>query len=134
MRITGIYAALAALLVLILAFRVSLARRSAGVGSGDGGGAHAFLARRIRAHGNAIETLPLALLLLLILEINQTERVLVHLFGILLIVARILVAIGLTRSPGLTPERAVGFVLTWLVVGAMSLLLLWQWVVTWLVT
>lgn len=124
MRITAIYAALAALLVLVLAARVVIARNARKVGFGDGGDRD--LARRIRAHANALENLPLALLLLLLLELNQTQPVLLHGLGIVLIVARIAHAIGLSRSSGHSVGRFGGTGLTWLVMLAMALLLLWQ--------
>ena len=124
MRITAIYAALAALLVLVLAARVVIARNTRKIGLGDGGDGD--LARRIRAHANALENLPLALLLLLLLELNQTQPVLLHGLGIALIVARIAHAIGLSRSSGYSVGRFSGTGLTWLVMLAMALLLLWQ--------
>lgn len=131
MRITGIYAAIAALLVLLLALRVTLGRRSSKVGIGDGG--DSVLARRIRVHANAVEYLPLALLLLLILELNQTQPLLLHVFGCVLIAARLIHAFGLSYSSGNSAGRAVGFGLTWFVIAAMAVLLLWQWIVTWLI-
>jgi uncharacterized protein len=131
MRITGIYAAIAALLVLLLALRVTLGRRSSKVGIGDGG--DSGLARHIRVHANAIEYLPLALLLLLILELNQTQPLLLHVFGCVLIAARLIHAFGLSMSSGNSPGRAIGFGLTWLAIAAMALLLLWQWIVTWMI-
>lgn len=131
MRITGIYAAIAALLVLLLALRVTLGRRSSKVGIGDGG--DSGLARRIRVHANAIEYLPLALLLLLILELNQTQPLLLHVFGCVLIAARLIHAFGLSTSSGNSAGRAVGFGLTWLAIAAMAVLLLWQWIVTWMI-
>lgn len=132
MRITGIYAALAALLVLILALRVTLGRRSNKTGIGDGG--DSALAQRIRVHANAIEYVPLALLLLLLLELNQTQPLLLHVFGCVLIAARLIHAWGLTNAPGNSPGRAIGFTLTWLDIAVMALLLLWQWAVTWLIS
>jgi uncharacterized membrane protein YecN with MAPEG domain len=127
MRITGIYAAIATLLVLILAARVSLGRRSTRIGIGDGG--HHDLNKRIRAHANALENLPLALLLLLILELDQTQPLLLHVFGIALIVGRIAHAIGLSKTSTVSAGRAIGAVLTWGVMAVMALLLLWQWLV-----
>ena len=132
MRITGLYAAIAALLVVFLAVRVTLRRRAIGVGIGNGG--DATLARRVRAHANATEYLPLALLLLLILELDQTAPLLLHVFGCLLILARLLHAFGLSTSQGVTPGRAVGISLTWLTVAAMALLLLWQTLAVWILT
>lgn len=132
MRITGLYAALAALLIVILGVRVSMRRRAARIGIGSGG--DPVLAQRIRVHANATEYLPLSLLLLLILELNQTQPLLLHVFGCVLIASRLLHAAGLTSSPALTPGRAVGIALTWLVLAAMALLLLWQVVATWVLT
>jgi uncharacterized membrane protein YecN with MAPEG domain len=132
MRITGIYAAILALLIVILAVRVTLRRRAVGIGIGNGG--DAVLTRRIRVHANAAEYVPLALLLLLILELNQTQPMLLHVFGCVLIAGRLLHAYGLSSSPGLTPGRGIGMVLTWLVIAVMALLLLWQVLATWILT
>jgi uncharacterized protein len=124
MHVTGIYAALGALLLLVLAVRISLARRSARVGIGDGGNHE--LSRRIRAHANAAEHLPIALLLLLLLDLGQTPPSWLHVFGVLLIVGRVLHAIGLSRTAGPSPGRVLGMVLTWGVMLVMALLLLWK--------
>ena len=132
MRITGLYAAIAALLVVIFGVRVSLRRRAIKVGIGNGG--DSILAQRVRAHANAIEYLPLALILLLILELNQTQPLLLHVFGCMLIAGRLLHAYGLSSSPALTPGRAVGMVLTWAVIAIMALLLIWQVLALWVLT
>lgn len=125
MHITGIYVALATLLVLILAGRVSTGRGAAKVGLGDGGD-HELL-KRIRAHANAVENLPLALLLLLLLELDQSRPSWLHVFGCVLIAGRILHAIGLSRSSKESVSRFLGTLLTWGVMLVMALLLLWQW-------
>ena len=131
MRITGLYAAIAALLILILAVRVSLGRRSSKIGLGDGG--DTFLARRIRVHGNAVEYVPLALVLLLVLELNQTQAVLLHVFGCILIAGRLIHAFGLSSASGVSAGRAIGSALTWLDIAAMALLLIWQTLGTWII-
>lgn len=125
MHITGLYVALAALLVLVLALRVVLRRRSVRVSLGDGDDKE--LKKRIRVHANAVEYLPLALLLLLLLDLNQTQAIVLHGFGIVLIAARVVHAYGLSRTGGTSLERFNGTLLTWLVMLAMALLLLWQW-------
>jgi uncharacterized membrane protein YecN with MAPEG domain len=124
MKITGIYAAIAALLIVFLAIRVVAFRRSAKIGLGDDNNPE--MRKRIRAHGNAIEYLPLGLFLLLILELNQTAPILLHCFGILLIVARLFHAWGVSHHSGLTPGRMIGVLLTFGLLIVMSLLLLWQ--------
>ena len=49
-----------------------------------------------------------------------------HACGIVLIAARTLHAYGLSRTGGTSPERFAGTGLTWLVMLAMALLLIWQ--------
>ncbi|HEX7370838.1 MAG TPA: MAPEG family protein [Rhodanobacteraceae bacterium] len=124
MLIAAFYTALGALLVLVLAVRVMWLRNKRGVGLGGGG--NEDLVRAIRAHANATEYLPIALLLLLLLAFEQTRPGLLHLFGIVLIVGRILHAIGLSGSPGRSFGRVVGIALTVLVTLAMAILLLWR--------
>jgi uncharacterized membrane protein YecN with MAPEG domain len=124
MHITGIYAALATLLVLILAARVSTARLTGKIGIGDGGDHE--LIKRIRAHANAVENLPLALLLLLILELDHTGAAWLHLFGCVLIAGRILHAIGLSRSSKESAPRFLGTALTWGVMLVMAIMSLWR--------
>jgi uncharacterized membrane protein YecN with MAPEG domain len=124
MKITGLYAALAALLVVFLAVRVVLRRRATKVGLGDGN--NPDLLQCIRVHANAVEYVPLYLLLMLIIELNQTLPILIHVFGIVLIVARLLHAWGVSHHRGLSAGRALGAGLTVLGIVLMAILLLWQ--------
>ncbi|KAB2896953.1 MAG: hypothetical protein F9K31_12645 [Dokdonella sp.] len=124
MHITGIYVALATLLVIALSLGVSLRRRQVKVGLGSGG--DTTLLQRIRAHANALEYLPLSLLLLLCLELDQTPVAWLHACGSTLIVARILHAVGLFHSAGTSFGRLFGTLLTWGVMLAMAALLLWR--------
>jgi uncharacterized membrane protein YecN with MAPEG domain len=109
--ITAHYAGLLAILVLVLAARVVMVRRATSIGLGDGG--NALLLTRIRIHANAAEYVPLALLLMLILEINGTSAGRLHGLGIALVVGRIAHAQGLSQSSGTTAGRLIGNVLTW---------------------
>ena len=127
MHITGIYAALATLLVLLLAVRTSAGRHGKRIYTGDGGDADMFL--RIRAHANAIENLPLALLLLALLEWNQTAPPWLHACGCVLLAGRILHALGMSIRAFSGIGRVTGSALTWGVMAAMAVLLLWQWAV-----
>jgi len=124
MRITGLYVALGVLLVLVLAIRVVVRRWTLRIGIGDGDDKE--LRKRIRAHGNAIEYLPIGLLALLLLDLDGTTPVLLHVFGVALILARAVHAFGLSRTGGTSPERAVGITLTFLTLLAMAVLLLMQ--------
>jgi hypothetical protein len=124
MRITGLYVALGVLLVLVLAIRVVMRRWTARIGIGDGDDKE--LRKRIRAHGNAIEYLPIGLLALLLLDLDGTTPVLLHVFGVALILARAVHAFGLSRTGGVSPERFFGITLTFLTLLAMAVLLLLQ--------
>lgn len=127
MAITGIYAALCVLLLLILSARISLRRNTEKIGIGTG--KDEVMARRIRVQGNFVEYVPMALLLLLVLEANQTAPWLLHTFGIALVLARIAHAIGLSGSAGTSSGRFLGTMVTWLLMLAMAVLLLWQWLI-----
>ena len=124
MRMTGLYVALGVLLVLVLAIRVVVRRLTLRIGIGDGDDKE--LRKRIRAHGNAIEYLPIGLLALLLLDLDGTAPVLLHVFGVALIVARAAHAFGLSRTGGTSPERFFGITLTCLTLLAMAVLLLMQ--------
>jgi len=113
--------------VLVLSVRVVLARRRHKVVLGDGG--EKELMKCIRAQANAVEYLPLALLLLLSLEWNQTQPAIVHACGIVLIVARVIHGIGLSVTGGMSSGRFFGTALTWIVMLVMALLLIWEQVV-----
>ena len=112
--ITALYAGLLGVLMLILAFRVVAVRRTTSIGLGDGG--DALLLSRIRIHGNAAEYVPLALILMLILELNGGSARWLHVLGIALLVGRVAHVQGLSRSTGTSAGRFVGNILTWSVI------------------
>lgn len=117
--ITMLYAGLCTLLVLVLAIRVIARRLQAKIGIGDGGDNE--MQRRVRAHSNAVEYLPLALLLLGGMELNGYPNAVIHGFGVTLLVSRLLHAWGLSRRSGASPGRFVGTLVTLLLMVAMSL-------------
>jgi uncharacterized membrane protein YecN with MAPEG domain len=116
--ITLLYAALCTLLVLALAARVIAFRFRNRIGLGDGGNPE--LQRRIRVHANAIEYLPLALLLLGGMELNGIDDAWIHGFGATLLLSRVLHAWGLSRHGGTSVGRFSGTVLTFLLMLAMA--------------
>jgi uncharacterized protein len=122
--VTSIYAALAIVLLLSLAYRVVQVRRSEKIGLGEGGSTQ--LQRRIRAHGNAVENIPIALIGLLLLELGGMQAWVLHLLGAVLIVSRVLHAIGVSSRSGVSFGRFWGMLGTWLVLLAMAVLLLLQ--------
>jgi len=108
--ITALYAALLALLLIVLGLRVVGLRRRLRVGLGDGG--QGTLQQAVRVHGNAVEWALPVLLLMLVAELNRASPLLLHAAGIALLVGRLLHAAGLGRSAGGSPGRVLGMVVT----------------------
>jgi uncharacterized membrane protein YecN with MAPEG domain len=106
----------------VLALRVVMQRRKGAIGLGDGGDRD--LQQCIRVHANAIENLPLALLMLLVLELRGIPAPWLHGLGAALILARILHAWGFSRRKGVSFGRFAGTLGTWLVMLAMAAMLL----------
>lgn len=81
-----------------------------------------LLQRKVRAFGNFIEYVPLALLFILTLELMQAQTWLLWLLGSSLTLGRITYAWGVIRTYGPSPGRAAGSFLTWFVyiVGASA--------------
>jgi hypothetical protein len=83
-----IYASLSSLLIIWLSFHVVKLRRKHRISIGDGN--REVLKVAIAAHANAIEYIPIALLLLFALEYNQGSLLLVHFLGLSLVISRLL--------------------------------------------
>ena len=90
-------------------------------GLGDGGDPD--LQRAIRVHANFIEYTPFALLLLLLVEMTTANALVVHAFGIALVVSRALHAQGLGATAGYSRGRYLGTLGTWVVITGLALLL-----------
>lgn len=119
--ITPLYAAVLALLLVGLTFRVVQLRRRHRIGIGDG--ENRELSKAIRAHGNATETIPIALLLLLLCELSSFGATFLHGLGIALLVGRGLHAFGISRHSGSSFGRFVGMVITLLAIIVMAVVL-----------
>lgn len=122
--VTAIYAALLGLMLLVLKFRVIGARRRLLVDVLDGG--ERDVTRRMRVHGNFAEHVPIALILMAVVEVNGAEPWNIHALGIVLIIARVLHAHGLESIPGKSFGRAAGVLGTSAVILASALIALWQ--------
>ncbi len=116
--ITSIYASLAALLIVRLSLSVIKLRRKNRISVGDGGNEALQLA--IRAHANAVEYIPITLLLLLMLELNKAPTILIHILGATLLVGRILHAMGLPTKD--FKKRVLGMQITIYLLIALAIL------------
>jgi len=85
-----------------------------------GVGGDTVLERRIRAHGNFIESVPIALVLLYLLEQTGVDPVYIHAFGIALVLARVAHAQGISATAGRSARRFYGSIGTLLVIAALS--------------
>lgn len=109
-----LYASLLALLLVALSYNVVRLRQQHQIGIGSG--SVQSLERAIRAHANFCEYVPMALVLLVLIEIGgNVPAWALHVLGLLLLVGRIAHAIGLSRTAGASRARVVGTVLTWTV-------------------
>jgi uncharacterized membrane protein YecN with MAPEG domain len=124
MPVTAIYAAIVAVLVVVLGARIVPLRRSRRVGLGDGGDKD--LRRAVRIHANLVEYAPMALILMAACELNGAPAWLLHGLGVALVAGRLLHALGLSRSSGISFGRTAGTALTWsvLLAGALAAVVL----------
>jgi hypothetical protein len=113
--ITALYGALNALINIFLANRVSTLRRVHNVSIGDGNGDATPMLIAMRAHANNAEFVPLAIMMLLLAELCGGNAIALHVFGGLLLLARVAHPIGMPlKSPN--PYRFLGVAITWAVV------------------
>ena len=117
----GFYAALNALIMLILGILVVRARVMTQTDIGDGG--KPAMAGPLRAHGNNSEWTPMALLMIWALCPLGGSIWLIHGVGIPFTLGRIVHGIGLSRNTGPSPLRFIGIVLTWIayIVGIVAI-------------
>jgi uncharacterized protein len=123
LKITALYAALLALLFLVLSFRTLGYRRSQKVEIGDGGDKE--LLRRVRVHGNFAEYVPMGLLLIGFAESLGLWAAAVHALGLMLLAGRLSHAYGLSQTPHVLPLRVAGMVATFAAILAAAAACAW---------
>ena len=119
MDITLLYTSLITVFAIFLAFRNGLIRGKTKTMLGDGGSSE--LLQSIRAHGNLMEHAPIALMLLLLLEMHGVIAWKLHLIGSSFFLCRILHAYGIIISRESTPYRLVGALGSWMLMMGMSI-------------
>ena len=121
--ISGLYAAVLALIQIKLTLDVVGIRRGQKISIGNGG--REDLERKMRVHGNFIETVPIALLLMLIAELSGSPLWCIHILGLMMVGGRIAHAIGLNSKTGHGKFRFYGMVTTVTVIVLGAFLCLW---------
>ena len=124
MMVTPLYAGLLGLWFFILSFRVIRRRGSGRISLGDGG--NADMLRVIRAQANFAEYVPLALLLMLMLEMGRSSIYVLHALGLTLLVARLLHGYALSFTEKFMFGRVAGAALTFLVLVVEAVLCIYQ--------
>lgn len=123
LQITPLYAALLALMAIALAGMVSALRGRTGISIFHGDDVKLGLA--IRRHGNFIEYVPLALILMGMAELKGAGAVWLHAMGTALIVSRLMHAIGLKAEDARNIWRIAGGAGTQATMIGASAFLLW---------
>ena len=91
--VSALYVVLGALLLIKLSYDVVRLRMQYRVAFGDGG--FYELQTAIRVHGNAVEYIPIAAVLLVLMEMNGAEVWMIHICGLMLMVGRLMHYYGL---------------------------------------
>jgi uncharacterized protein len=119
---TALYASILTVLAIVLANIVSAKRGSTGISILHGD--NRDLALWMRRHGNLVENLPLALILMALCEARGLAPLWLNVIGVTLVVARLLHLGGLDATNAKAPLRIVGGVGTQLcMLGAVGYLL-----------
>ncbi len=121
LTVTGLYAGSLALWFLVLSYRV-VGRRRAGISLGDGG--DPGMLRVVRGHANFAEYVPLALIMLAILELGGTPPIVLHVLGLALLAGRLLHGYALSFTQQFGFGRFWGTLLTYGVLVIEALLCL----------
>jgi uncharacterized membrane protein YecN with MAPEG domain len=120
--IVTLYAGLLGLMSIAIGFPIGQLRGKLKVSLGDGGDQRLLLA--IRRHGNFMEWVPFALLLIALLEINGVAKLAIHALAAGLVLARLFHAVGLKHDSIEGVGRLVGAAGTALIVVISSIWLI----------
>jgi len=113
------YAAVLAILYIFLSARVIRSRISERVKIGTGGSR--IVERRMRIHANFAEYVPLAIVLLIVMEMQGRPSLWLHILCIVLVIARIGHVIALWSDKEIFPLRVASVFTTFVVIAAASL-------------
>ena len=115
LAITPLYAAALGLMLIGLSIMVTVRRAKTGIGLLDGG--NIALAEHIRRHGNFIENVPMALILLALAELMGAPGPLLHVAGAVLVASRVVHPMGLYHADNKAfVLRVIGGIGTWVAI------------------
>ena len=114
MKITFFYAALLAILFVVLSGKTILLRRALKIAVGDAG--NNKMLRAIRVHSNFSEYVPLTLLMIYFVEASGGHALFIHGLGLSLFLARLSHAYGLSQETENFKYRVRGMATTFAVI------------------
>ncbi len=109
-EITGLYASVLALIMIVLGARVSIMRAQTDIPLLHGD--NIALAERIRQHANFTENVPMALILMGIVEAAGGSLAWLHAIGATLLISRIVHPFGIKADDSNRVARGLGATLT----------------------
>lgn len=118
--ITPVYAGFFGIMLVFLSWRVTKLRRKYDTKMGESG--HGEMTAAVRAQGSLVEHLPMALLLMWMLENMLFSPWILHGLGIALVIARLMHLHGLSDPSHAGIGRKLGTRLTWAHIVVCSLL------------
>jgi hypothetical protein len=124
LTVTAFYAGLMALWLMVLGFEVSRRRRRHDVSYGTGGVTE--LEQAIRAHANACEYIPIALIVMGLAEGMGAPALLLHAAGLMLAAGRVMHGAYFLAGARRFRLRFVGMMLTVVTIGGLALALVVQ--------
>lgn len=124
---TSLYAGLLAIVCMVLAGMVGTLRgKKQTISLGDGGDPDLLAA--MRRHANFVEYVPLAIVLIALVELNGGSKTLIHGLGAVLLAARIIHPFGIDAADMRKMPRLIGAFASIGVILAAAVTLLWQYV------
>lgn len=124
MQAVALYAGLNLLILGLLSLPIGLNRNKKKISLGDGGDIR--MNALIRAHGNAAEWIPGALIGLILLAMTGMGTLVIHVLGLLFTLARLSHAYAFLSGQTTGPARVFGAAMTLLVFIVIAALLIWK--------
>ncbi|UYV39378.1 MAPEG family protein [Rhodobacteraceae bacterium D3-12] len=122
--VTSLFAALFAIVMLVLWINVTKTRAVQGISIGDGG--DVALHEKVRRHGNFMEWVPMTLILLALAEAEGVAAAWLYAVGAMALAGRVIHPVGLRADNAAHPARIVGNMGNILAVLLLIGLLLWR--------
>jgi uncharacterized membrane protein YecN with MAPEG domain len=125
LQITALYASILMIFALALSAKAGSFRGKSGISVLHGDPPNMELVQRVRVHQNFLEYVPMAIILMGLLESNGANATFLHVFGVVLIIARYAHAVGLKHDSMASIGRLIGAGGTALISAAAALYMLY---------